>query len=98
MQQSMVPAGGAGQQLAAFKQRDLKSPQYQVMSQGGPGAATADDNDVLHNFILSQKTWSSRPGQRQSAMPKEINRDRLSQFCRLSGFARWSVCVGLAEM
>ena len=36
------------QQLAAFKQRDLKSPQYQVVSQGGPGAPAADDNDVFH--------------------------------------------------
>jgi hypothetical protein len=48
MQQSVVPAGGAGQQLAAFKQRDLKSPQYQVVSQGGPGASAANDNDMFH--------------------------------------------------
>ena len=50
MQQSVVPAGGAGQQLTAFKQRDLKSPQYQVVSQGRRGAAAADDDDVFQKF------------------------------------------------
>jgi hypothetical protein len=59
MQQSVVPAGGAGQQLAAFKQRDLKSPQYQVVGQGRPGAATTDDNDVLHIYLLPYDSKSA---------------------------------------
>ena len=48
MQKSEVPTGGAGQQLAALKQRDLKSAQYEIVGQGRPGTTATDDNDVLH--------------------------------------------------
>ncbi len=62
VEQSVVPPGGTGGDLAAFDEGDPEAPEDQVEGQGATGASPADDHDVRGGRTSDGGHDGLRPG------------------------------------